>query len=69
MGTYVEIDEALLREAMAATGLTSGPATVAEALRYVIENRKLRAALGEISRMGWEGDLDAINLDHVSDRT
>jgi len=69
MGTHVEIDEALLREAMAATGLTSGPATVAEALRYVIENRKLRAALGEISGIGWEGDLDAMRLDHVSDRT
>ena len=69
MRTHVEIDEALLEEAMAATGQTNGVATVEDALRYVIENRKLRAALDEMRGIGWEGDLDAMRLDRVYDKT
>ena len=59
MGTHVEIDEALLEEAMTATGLTTGPVTVEEALRRLIDNQKLRAALDDMRGLGWEGDLDA----------
>ena len=69
MRTHVEIDEALLEEAMAATGQTNGVATIEDALRYVIENRKLRAALDEMRGIGWEGDLDAMRLDRVYDKT
>jgi Arc/MetJ family transcription regulator len=59
MGAHVEIDEALLRKAMKATGLASGPATVEEALRRLIDNQKLRSALDDIRGLGWDGDLDA----------
>jgi Arc/MetJ family transcription regulator len=60
MRTNIEIDDELLREAMAATGQTTKRATVEEALRSVVRLRRQRQALKDLKGIGWEGDLDAM---------
>ena len=60
MRTNIEIDDELLREAMAATGQTTKRATVEEALRTVVRLRRQRQALKDLKGIGWEGDLDAM---------
>jgi Arc/MetJ family transcription regulator len=60
MRTNIEIDDELLKEAMAATGQITKRATVEEALRTVIRLRGQRKALKELKGIGWEGDLDAM---------
>lgn len=58
--TNIEIDDELLREAMAATGQTTKRATVEEALRHVVQRARQRSALEEMTGLGWDGDLDAM---------
>jgi Arc/MetJ family transcription regulator len=60
MRTNIEIDDELLKDAMAATGQTTKRATVEEALRTVIRLRGQRQALEDLKGIGWEGDLDAM---------
>lgn len=60
MRTNLEIDDDLLREAMAVTGQKTKRATVEEALRRVVHTARQRDALEELSGMGWNGDLDAM---------
>jgi Arc/MetJ family transcription regulator len=60
MRTNIEIDDELLKEAMAATGQITKRATVEEALRTVIRLRGQRQALKDLKGIGWEGDLDAM---------
>lgn len=63
MRTNIELDEALLAEAMEATGLTTKRATVEEALRRLVANHQRRRALAELKGLGWEGDLDLMRTD------
>ena len=58
MRTNIEIDDALLREAMASTGLKTKKATIEEALKRLVANDRLRHALEDLDGIGWEGDLD-----------
>lgn len=58
MRTNIDIDDDLMAEAMKATGLSTKKATVEEALRWVIRNRKRKQAIEELRGIGWEGDLD-----------
>ncbi len=58
MRTNIEIDDALLAEAMTATGLPTKRATVEEGLRTLLRVRGQLAALKELWGTGWEGDLD-----------
>lgn len=51
------IDEELLSQATAATGL-SRRATVEEALRLLVSVRGQAAGLRELKGLGWEDDLD-----------
>lgn len=60
MRTNIDIDQALLDEAMAATGQTNKKATVEAALRWVVRNHRRRQSLKELHGIGWEGDLDAM---------
>jgi Arc/MetJ family transcription regulator len=60
MRTNIEIDDELLKEAMAATGQTTRRSTVEQALRTVIPLRGQRQALEDLKGIGWEGDLDAM---------
>ncbi len=62
MRTNIEIDDTLLADAMAATGLTTKRATVEEALRTVVRIRNQQGALLNLAGIGWDGDLDAMWL-------
>lgn len=60
MRTNIEIDDALLSEAMKAAGLSTKRATVEEGLRLLVRLRRQEQALGELTGSGWDGDLDAM---------
>ena len=60
MRTNIDIDDNLLVAAMAATGLTTKKATVEEALRRLVRQRQQKAAVADMSGLGWEGDLAAM---------
>ncbi|ACK52592.1 conserved hypothetical protein [Methylocella silvestris BL2] len=59
MRTNIEIDDELLAEAMAATGLSTKKATVEEALRALVRQKRQRRAIADMIGLGWQGDLDA----------
>ena len=58
MRTNIDIDDALLAQAMAAAGLSTKRATVEEGLRLLVRLREQAKALAELKGIGWEGDLD-----------
>ena len=57
MRTNIDIDDALLTEAMCATGLSTKKATVEEALRLLVQHNRQKFALKDLMGLGWEGDL------------
>ena len=58
--TNIEIDDALLDEAMSMTGLKTKRGAIEEALKRLVANERRRRALQELDGIGWEGDLDAM---------
>jgi Arc/MetJ family transcription regulator len=64
--TDIELDDELVAEAMAATGLPTKRATVEEALRVLLQHRR-KTALADLAGLGWEGDLDAMREGRVDD--
>ena len=60
MRTNIDIDQDLLDEAMALTGLATKRAAVEEALRRLIHTHRRQVALHELAGIGWDGDLDAM---------
>ncbi len=60
MRTNIDIDDALIEEAMRATGQTTKRATVEEALRRVVTTDRRRQAIADIAGIGWDGDLEAM---------
>lgn len=67
MRTNIDIDDALLKEAMEATGLPTKKATVEEALRRLVKNAELRQVISDMRGLGWEGDLDEMRTDRPAD--
>jgi Arc/MetJ family transcription regulator len=67
MRTNIDIDDDLLTEAMAATGLATKRATVEEALRQLVLDHRRRKALEDSAGIGWEGDLDEMRTDGPPD--
>jgi Arc/MetJ family transcription regulator len=65
MRTNIIIDEALLAEAMAATGHTTKKATVEEALRRVVQLYRQQQAGEQLAGLGWEGNLDTSRQDRA----
>ncbi|NWG54073.1 MAG: type II toxin-antitoxin system VapB family antitoxin [Hydrogenophilaceae bacterium] len=61
--TNIEIDDQLLADAMAASGLATKRATVEEALRRMVAAQRRREAIASTAGIGWEGDLDAMRRD------
>ena len=59
MRTNIDIDGALLAEAMTIAGLETKKATVEEALRQMVQRQRRLDALADLTGLGWEGDLDA----------
>lgn len=60
MRTNIDLDDALIAEAMAITGLPTKKAIVEEALRQLIRSARQKRAIEAMHGMGWEGDLDAL---------
>lgn len=60
MRTNIEIDQALMTEAMAATGQSTMKATVEAALRRVVQMSRQKTAGEQLAGLGWEGDLPAM---------
>ena len=60
MRTNIDIDDDLLAQAMAATGLSTKKATVEEALRRVVRRRERLDAVIDLAGLGWEGNLAAV---------
>lgn len=59
MRTNIDIDDALMAEALAATGMPTKRAVVEEGLRLLVQLKaqdRMRELRGKIT---WEGDLDA----------
>lgn len=63
MRTNIEIDDDLLAEAMAATGLRTKKAVVEEGLRTLTRLQRQVSALDALRGVGWDGDLDQMRMD------
>jgi Arc/MetJ family transcription regulator len=68
MRTNIEIDDALLSQAMMAAGLTTKRATVEEGLRLLVRIHEQATALAGLSGLGWEGDLGEMRQGRPSPR-
>nr|WP_294560257.1 type II toxin-antitoxin system VapB family antitoxin [uncultured Rhodopila sp.] len=64
MRTNIEIDDRLMAEAMAASGLPTKRETVEAGLRLLARRKRQASARDLFGRVEWEGDLDADRLDH-----
>jgi Arc/MetJ family transcription regulator len=67
MRTNIDIDDALMAEALRQSGAPTKRAAVEEALRLLIQTRRqagLRKLRGKVK---WEGDLDAMRTDRPAD--
>ena len=67
MRTNIEIDDRLMAEAMAASGLPTKRETVEAALRLLARRKRQAGALDLFGRVQWEGDLDAERRDAPSE--
>ena len=65
--TNIDIDDALMAEAMQATGQTTKKATVEEALRHIVQVQRQLEALESLRGIGWDGDLDEMRRDREFD--
>jgi Arc/MetJ family transcription regulator len=63
MRTNIEIDDALMAEAMEALGVTTKREAVDKALRRIVRTTRQLKALDELRGSGWDGDLDAMRTD------
>jgi Arc/MetJ family transcription regulator len=63
MRTNIDIDDALLAEAMAITGQTTKKATVEEGLRLLVGLKRQKHAGDALAGIGWVGDLDDMRTD------
>lgn len=67
MRTNIEIDDGLMTQAMAATGLSTKRATVEEGLRLLVRIGRQTRALAELKGAGWEGDLDEMRQNRLAE--
>lgn len=58
MRTNIDIDDDLMAEAMAATGLATKKAVVEEALRRLVRNERQKETLDLFGTVEWSGDLE-----------
>ena len=64
MRTNIEIDDALLSEAMKAVSLPTKRATVEAGLRLLVREHKQAKALADLEGLGWDGDLNQMRECH-----
>jgi Arc/MetJ family transcription regulator len=65
MRTNIVIDDALMEQAMQASGLKSKRATVEAALRLLIQIKAQTGIRRLRGKVKWEGDLDTMRADRV----
>src|SRR4051794_16651645 len=58
MRTNIDIDDALIAEAMAVSGLTTMRAVIEEALRRLVRQKQQEQTLALYGTVDWEGDLE-----------
>jgi Arc/MetJ family transcription regulator len=63
MRTNIDIDDRLMAEAMAASGLSTKRETVEAALRLLARRKRQAATLALFGQVAWEGDLYAERRD------
>jgi Arc/MetJ family transcription regulator len=63
MRTNIDLDDALMTEAMELTGLPTKKAVVEKALHDMVRHLSRKKAWEELRGMGWEGDLDEMRTD------
>ena len=68
MRTNIELDDKLMAEAMAASGLKTKKATIEEALRALVRRHRQNKAIADLAGLGWDGDLDAMREGRQLDR-
>ena len=68
MRTNIDIDEALLADAMAAAGTRTKKATVEEALRRLVQQYRRREGITDMVGLGWHGDLDSMRQGRIIDQ-
>lgn len=61
--TKVEIDDELMRRAMAASGQPTKKATVEAALELLVEIKGQERIRGAFGTLPWDDDLEAMRLD------
>ncbi|CCV03675.1 conserved hypothetical protein [Mesorhizobium metallidurans STM 2683] len=60
MRTNIELDDKLIAEAMAASGLKTKKATIEAALRVLIRRHRQDMAIAALAGAGWDGDLETM---------
>jgi Arc/MetJ family transcription regulator len=69
MRTNIVIDDALMKEALARTGLPSKKAAVEEGLRLLISLANQKAVRDLRGKIRWVGDLDAMRENRTENTT
>jgi len=67
MRTNVEIDDDLMRQAMAASGKPTKKAVVEEALRLVVDLKRQEGIKKLFGKVRWEGNLDEMRESRFPD--
>jgi Arc/MetJ family transcription regulator len=60
MRVTIDIEDELLAEAIALTGLSNKKAAVEGAFRKLMRQHLQRKAIADLAGIGWEGDLDSM---------
>ena len=65
--TNIVLDQALIDEALALTGLKTKKAVIEEALRTLTRLKRQESIRTLRGQLHWEGDLDKLRLDKTDD--
>ncbi|PPQ28018.1 type II toxin-antitoxin system VapB family antitoxin [Rhodopila globiformis] len=63
MRTNIDLDDRLLKHAMAAAGQRTKKGVIEEALRRLIRAHEQKQAIEDLRGLGWEGNLDEMRAD------
>lgn len=67
MRTNIELDDELMRQAMASSKATTKRAVVEEALQMFVRVRAQGSVRKLFGKVKWEGDLERSRLDRIED--
>jgi Arc/MetJ family transcription regulator len=67
MGTNIEVDDELLRQAMRSTGACNKEADVAAGLRLLVETHDQTGIRRLRGRVQWRGNLKSLRRDRLRD--